>query len=265
MDNDFKSQFDKAINDYATKNQYGVSKIPFHVHNGTDAPLVDYNTLANKPSSTAIDPTTWAFLYEEFLGGDDTTTNIGQNNWRYRSTTGGADTYAGQTPTVGHPGIFRIGKAGTNECGAIYVAQSTGVRTDQPNMTITALVKLEQTASCYCRMGIIRDPALDGDTGLFLRYDSSGNGVWEGVTQNNLATNVVGAATATTDWVQLKIVVDEFYTKVDFYVDGVLIGTSTTILPTQPVYPFFQIGTRTAAAAYAQIDYYYLTITNLER
>lgn len=262
---DFQEQFEKAIASYATKNQYGVSKIPYHTHNGTDSPPVDYNTLVNKPSSTAVDPTTWAFLYDDFLGGDDGTTNIGQNNWRYKTTTAGADTHAGQTPTVGHPGIFRIGKAGTNECSAIYLAESTGVRTDQPNLTITALVKLEQTDDCYCRMGIIRDPAADGDTGLFLRYDTAGNGVWEGVTQNNLATNVVGSATATTDWVQLKLVVNEFYTKVSFYVDGVLIGVSDTILPTQPVYPFFQIGTRAPAAKYAQIDYYYLTVTDLSR
>ena len=33
----FQEQFDKAIRQYAEKNQYGVSPIPNHVHNGTDS------------------------------------------------------------------------------------------------------------------------------------------------------------------------------------------------------------------------------------
>lgn len=37
---DFQTKFDTAIADYATKNQYNISKIPYHVHNGTDSPLV---------------------------------------------------------------------------------------------------------------------------------------------------------------------------------------------------------------------------------
>ncbi len=37
---DFQQKFDKAILDYASKNQYGVSRIPYHTHNGTDSPLV---------------------------------------------------------------------------------------------------------------------------------------------------------------------------------------------------------------------------------
>lgn len=33
---DFQVKFDKAIKEYATKNQYGISLIPNHIHNGTD-------------------------------------------------------------------------------------------------------------------------------------------------------------------------------------------------------------------------------------
>lgn len=37
---DFNEKFKKAIEDYATKNQYGVSKIPYHTHNGVDSPVI---------------------------------------------------------------------------------------------------------------------------------------------------------------------------------------------------------------------------------
>ena len=36
----YKDLFDKNINLYAANNQFGVSKIPYHIHNGADSPLV---------------------------------------------------------------------------------------------------------------------------------------------------------------------------------------------------------------------------------
>ena len=53
---DFQTQFDAAIDKYATDNQYGLSKIPFHIHNGTDSPQVNVSNLAGSitPTSAAI-------------------------------------------------------------------------------------------------------------------------------------------------------------------------------------------------------------------
>lgn len=33
------------LDEYATANQYGVSKIPYHIHNGTDSPLIPSSSL----------------------------------------------------------------------------------------------------------------------------------------------------------------------------------------------------------------------------
>ena len=48
---DFKTQFNTAIDNYAQNNQYTVSLIPAHSHNGTDAPLITAVTL---PAGTPI-------------------------------------------------------------------------------------------------------------------------------------------------------------------------------------------------------------------
>lgn len=45
---DFQEQFNEAIDTYATRNQYGVSKVPAHTHNGTDSLRFNYNNLDNK-------------------------------------------------------------------------------------------------------------------------------------------------------------------------------------------------------------------------
>lgn len=45
---DFQTQFNEAIDTYATKNMFGVSKVPAHTHNGTDSLSFNYNNLSNK-------------------------------------------------------------------------------------------------------------------------------------------------------------------------------------------------------------------------
>lgn len=45
---DFQEQFNEAIDTYATRNQFGVSKVPAHTHNGTDSLIFNYNNLENK-------------------------------------------------------------------------------------------------------------------------------------------------------------------------------------------------------------------------
>jgi len=42
------SQFDKDIEVYSKRNQYGVSNIPAHAHTGTDSLRVDFSNVANR-------------------------------------------------------------------------------------------------------------------------------------------------------------------------------------------------------------------------
>lgn len=44
----FQEQFNQAIDTYASANQFGVSKVPAHTHNGTDSIPFDFNHLENK-------------------------------------------------------------------------------------------------------------------------------------------------------------------------------------------------------------------------
>lgn len=214
---------------------------------------------------SSFDPTTTFEFYEDFLGGNNTSETIGTNGWTYRTGSGGADLHTGPDGSVGHPGIFTVGKTGNNENGAIYVAKTTDTRTDQPNLTMIAGIQLSTLSAIYCRVGIIKDPIQDGDTGHFFEYDSSVDGNWHGVGQNGASRTVIGTIAATTNWVQLKMVINASYTQVDFYVDGVLLGSQSTTLPTQKAYPFFQVGCRSGLARSADIDYYHMTITGLTR
>ena len=77
-----KKFLDKHLDNYASDNQYGVSKIPMHLHTGVDSPRVDYKSIANKPitaSSNAL-PKGWTLT----SGGTGQYTVIhGLNNRNY--------------------------------------------------------------------------------------------------------------------------------------------------------------------------------------
>lgn len=53
MDN-FQKQFNSAIKDYSQGNQFGVSAIPAHVHNGTDSQQIAFENLTNSSSYVAL-------------------------------------------------------------------------------------------------------------------------------------------------------------------------------------------------------------------
>lgn len=54
MDNKFQEQFNQAIKDYSQSNQYGVTPIPAHTHNGADSLPIDFNSLINASSYVAL-------------------------------------------------------------------------------------------------------------------------------------------------------------------------------------------------------------------
>lgn len=52
--NDFQKQFNRAISQYAQQNQYGVSLIPVHHHDGTDAPNIPITSIENSTLYVAV-------------------------------------------------------------------------------------------------------------------------------------------------------------------------------------------------------------------
>lgn len=69
---EFQDQFNEAIGNYAKENQYNVSMIPAHVHNGADSLRVDFSSLANKTRFVLyrIVPPTTDTTVANIVGGD---------------------------------------------------------------------------------------------------------------------------------------------------------------------------------------------------
>jgi len=67
---DFQTQFNNAMQAYATQNQFGVSLIPAHAHTGADSLQVSFNNLANLPTQRKDNGNSGTALTLDFVSGN---------------------------------------------------------------------------------------------------------------------------------------------------------------------------------------------------
>ena len=120
----------------------------------------------------------------------------------------------------------------------------------EARVRVEALSDAAQTFTCYYGMGdfaMAANSVTAGDAanGIYFTYTHSTNaGKWVGITRSaSSSTNVnSNVAVVANHWYKLKIVVNASGTKVDFFVDDALIGSSITNIPTaNPVKMVFKM------------------------
>lgn len=174
----FKPLFDKHINDYAQTNQYGVSMIPSHTHNGTDMSHVDPSNFVSLESDTttinvsrataptanqaliATGPTsaTWQTISTSILtgvlpvanGGTGATTILGANIPQVRGTdrkvaTSSAETLAAYTVGAAD-GIFLVSANVNVTTSTTHNFTVTCTYTDETNTSRTLTLGFTQLA-----------------------------------------------------------------------------------------------------------------------
>lgn len=114
------------------------------------------------------------------------------------------------------------------------------------------------------RVGLGDTRAADQQNGVYIEYtDNVSAGAWNLKTANGGArTSTNSSVPADTDWHTLKIIINEVGSQATYYLDGVLMGTVNTNMPTGPVTPFVNV-INTAGAVSAGVflhDAVFLTI-----
>jgi hypothetical protein len=143
------------------------------------------------------------------------------------------NTYAGRYDIATGPTNNATGKATLSSSGGTNRIKAGGSA-----MTIEWRVRmsaLSGTPQFNIKLGLQDGTALgDPANGIYLYYSSTINsGNWRGVTRNaSTSTNVDSSIAATTNWVKLRLQVNSAGTSVEFFVDDVSIGTSSTNIPT---------------------------------
>ena len=213
-------------------------------------------TFQNAGGGGTINPSTQSYLFDEFMGGAlKTPTNSGTDYSFQIGELGWYGIGAAQNKTstdVNHPGILVPG-------GELWLGDKIFAGTQYPcgyptlqvpNLTVEYLVKLGATGDAT-EFGV-------GNSGgpHMALISSSGN--WNGQYFNG-TTTVTAASTpaTTTGWVKLKIVTDATGANVEFFIDGVSLGSvATSTTPGYSDFPPYMVGTGTT-----EVDYFLLNQT----
>jgi hypothetical protein len=160
------------------------------------------------------------------------------------------------TATADHPGVVLIrcnsGSAGAAgmTVGQGYTPETSrgivlggGVITYSTVVNLSVLGVLNQDYNCYVGLGDLTDAANEVTNGVYFHYTrlvNSGN--WVGKTASGGSRNSVNSSVAaSTNWVNLGFTVNAAASSVEFFINGVSIGTQASTIPTSDIGFFYQM------------------------
>jgi hypothetical protein len=170
---------------------------------------------------------------------DFTTTSgtvIGETGWT--SALANSGTAAAGTGESGRPGVWVLSTTTSGTASALLVRQflsdvfGGGVMRFECSIKLSALS--DGTDTYTAMFGWFDTSSTSPTDGAYIRYTHSVNsGNWQGITRSNSSeTPVNGSVAASTSWTKLGIQVAADGSSVEFFVDGVSIGTSSATIPT---------------------------------
>lgn len=209
------------------------------------------------------------WIYEDFLS------TMGPSNGAYRSLwysgeTGSASVTSIDAIDSDHPGCYQLQVSANGDDGLLAknnpqsaVAENC-IKLGGGYLRADYLIKINTLATAtedyVLEVGIGNATQFaPGNDKIYASYDRSTNTNWECITRSGgTPTTGTGGSNvaADTNWTQVTIIVNAGATSVSVYIDGVLVGTSTTNIPTAAITPYIIIR-KTATATSVQNNVYW--------
>lgn len=226
--------------------------------NGTNLVPVDQSwTVAGN------DATTQTEIMEDFIGGNGAI--VGALGW----LKGGSITLSTITGEVGRIGVAKL--LANSSGGNLYLTETNGAgapyKANNPRLTYITSLKntFAVNIEAILRFGL-QDGQINNDPASGIYFRAVGTGNWYAVTRAiNIETSTNCGIAQSTSYKQFKITSNSTGTSISFYIDGVLVATHTTNIPTDQLFPQYQIESTTLNNYGLDVDYFYLKVTGLTR
>ncbi len=206
-------------------------------------------------------------FFDDFIGGTNSTGDIGENGWSWTQLNGGG---IFNLPEVGRPGVKALRTNTTDSArSAISILQSAILINGDDELVISA--KLSSQNTCIMRLGF--GDSYNASTfptdGLWFEVnaDSGSTNYYIGASSGGVKTFSLTSKAADNQWHEYKIKVASDKSRAEFYIDRVLIGTITTNIPGSSAYTGIMcyIETTDVNSNDLYIDYVFYKVTNLAR
>lgn len=200
------------------------------------------------------------FLQDDFIGGTNTTGNIGQLGWSIS-----AGSMAPASSIADHFGVYRLDTSAViNTLARVFMTLPSFTPMNAPHNEIYVIRLNQVDANTTARFGdsdgFGANPPTNGI--YFERLTTDTN--WFGVTRSGgTQTRVDTGVAADTNFHTFQFNVSS--ANVDFLVDNTLTGSSTTNIPTAGALMGFFLTNTAAASKTMDVDYYQVIFTNMVR
>ena len=200
------------------------------------------------------------FLQDDFIGGTNTTGNIGQLGWSIS-----AGTMALTASSTDHFGVYRMDTTAViNTLARVFMTLPTFTPMNVPHNEIYVIRLNQVDANTTARFGdsdgFGANPPTNGI--YFERLTTDTN--WFGVTRSGgTQTRVDTGVAADTNFHTFQFNVSS--ANVDFLVDNTLTGSSTTNIPTVGALMGFFLTNTAAASKTMDIDYFQIIFSGMNR
>lgn len=191
------------------------------------------------------------FTFDDFLG---STTGLGTSGlWQsWSGGAGAAQQYLTADIDNSHPGVINCttGTTSTGRCGQGMSASATsmanGYILGTNDFEVEALIKITTLSTVgeefVITLGSIRHSTADAQANaVMFQYDRLNSTNWRCITvaASSQTTTDSGVAVVAGSWIKLKILANT--TSARFYINGSLVATNSTNLPTVNIVPGFKI------------------------
>ena len=223
---------------------------------------VDAGAITSRELNSSVllaDPATQAVFYEDFLGDTSANSLIG-NTAMTTLVNGAAAAVAMTASTAGRAGtvLFTDTTAATGYCfirGAAskgaWIAGSGAISWEWAVYAPSRVSDVTDNYELYVGLANGAATGAEPTDGVYFFYNyATSTGKWVGKTAiGSVRTSVVSTTTvAINTWYTLKATINALGTSVEFFINGVSIGTSTTNLPTAALTPICGMNTTAGTA-----------------
>lgn len=215
-------------------------------------------------------PITQSVLFDDFIHSKQSDESIGELDWRYINVNTGTVVWCALDATAANPGTVRITTNATSNSDIKLCQRSTGntstvgLKGNIPNLRYLSGVSSVSAAdsSKLQVIGYVENMDTPG-AGMYFRATDTGN--WYAVTNGGSETATDTGVAQATAFKRFEIRTNSTGTSTTFYIDGTLVATHTTNLPSTALKAVFYIKTTASGTKSMDIDYFFQKINNLNR
>ena len=169
-----------------------------------------------------------------------------------------------------NPGTIRL-VSGSSNTASICIVPSTGANNsvggNTPNLHYISAIASPDASTSNKRqlVGMVNTIDINDNPPLGIYFQATNTGNWLAITKNSSTTTTDTGIAQSTSFKRMEFLLNASGTSIGFYIDGTLVATHTTNIPSTGITPIFHIKNTASGSKRLDVDYVYVRASLMSR